>query len=266
LEKDIAALRINGLAGSGFGSKVAASDAGVLVAAPSDNEISLWSWDGEPLNKWSVPLNNASELYLNDNDAFVWVDNHLFSLDSDQSVVEIASGTAPPVYCESQWFWATSGGGAAVRCSPDGVIEKICVGGNCTIAVNPSGEGISPDGDYFFTDFGWCFGMVDSEDNEDGGEVYCESGNSIKGAGGERTGQQITRRWTSGTMGRQYRPPRGHVRSLDTTVSLVVESGSDAQPYALAEFEDNLVVGVPTAQLNEVNGAVWLVQFSSILP
>ena len=54
------------------------------------------------------------------------------------------------------------------------------------------------------------------------------------------------------------------MKSLDTPLSLVIEGASDALPFSISEIEDWLVIGVPTAQQNEILGAIWLVPLSSI--
>ena len=256
---DIEAQRINGWKGSHFGAAVAADEQGVLIAAPLANRIQLWTWEGQLSLEWSVSIHERAQLFWAEDGPHVWTGDTIFRLGNDGLPELIFDAVTAASYCHNQWFVSYDNAVTALRCSEEGALEKRCLSGECTIEIDGNLISLDKDGDYVWTEEGWCWGNVDASNRNDNGRVTCHDGRAFAGEGGARLGLNLSPNWAAGMMGRQLRPPRGHIVSLNQPLSLVVEGGSDALPYALSEYGEQLVVGVPTAQEQDVIGAVWLV-------
>ena len=264
LEKDVSAIRINGSETSGFGTSVAADVQGVLASAPAEGKVYLYDWAGEQQLEWFVNLSPDSRLFWVESEAFVWTSNHLVHLFVNGETNVVFENLSSINHCNGDWIWSTDDSVKSIRCGPEGPVESKCDLSGCTADLFGQVVNLGLDGNFYHTSNGWCWSQVDWDDENDGGLVQCEHTTKIEGSGGERLGIQLSEHWVSGTVGRQLRPPRGRVKSLDTPLSLVIEGASDALPFSISEIEDWLVIGVPTAQQNEILGAIWLVPLSSI--
>ena len=265
LGKDIAAIRIDGFEASDFGMAVAAGEDGVLVTAPMADVVYHYGWDGELLMEWTVNLSPDSQLYWVESDAYVWNSNNLFQLfDNGESALLFQEVTSIN-HCNGDWVSSTEEAVESIVCGLEEPVESRCDDSECTVELNDQVIHLGQNGDFHYTSNGWCWATVSWDDPNDGGLVTCENGGTIKGMSGERLGIELSYSWVSGTMGRQLRPPRGRVRSLDSNLSLVVEGASDSLPFSISETEDWLVIGVPTAQQDVILGAIWLVPSSMLL-
>lgn len=259
--KDIPALRIDGSPSSGFGHSLAADAAGVLVGSLYSNEVSLYDWDGSLLDTWSLPILSNTKLMWVDSVAYAWSDSWLWTLQEGQPPVRAEDSKQPPSVCDDAFMWPSGSASVALRCFEDRIVEKECLGKMCVLS--ELGETIAEttfDADFYLSERGLCWGIVDEENENDAGQVLCESGVYIKGFSGERVGQSLTEDWTTGRMSRQLSPPRGRIYHLDSDNKLTIESGSDSEAYGLAQYQENLIIGVATAQREEQRGAIWFLK------
>jgi len=271
LGDEVAAVIVDGAAGSSFGQSVAVGTDGtgalrVLVGAPDAGEIVLLDSDGTEI--WAVEgdAGFGSKVGWWGTVPWAWTPGvGVQRLDDEEVGAWVAPNGTSVDICEDGSLVQTEAKGEAVACSAQHWVRTVCDGPACTVVLD-SDEGRRDLGETTSgSAVGWwqdtaCWGDASIGQATAAGAVHCEDGTTVSGLDGDHLGLALGGGRVAGLFNRHLQPPRARILPQAGGDVWVVDRAAERSRIALSGSDTLLAVGVPGFGGTEAReGRVYLI-------